>query len=120
MATITSASITGGFSLEGMRQLQLDDDTVGQLLRTKETNQKPTSAYEKSQSIEYRRLSQQWDQLSIQDGVLWQHFMHPNQDRSWLQLVMPKQIRPLILEELHQGIGSGHLGQEKTLDRLKE
>ena len=60
MATITSASITGGFYLEGMRQLQLDDDTVGQLLRAKETNQKPTVAYEKSQSIEYHRLSQQW------------------------------------------------------------
>ena len=34
--------------------------------------------------------------------------------------MVPKQIRPLILEELHQGIGSGHLGQEKTLGRLKE
>ena len=29
--------------------------------------------------------------------------------------MVPQQIRPLILEELHQGLGSGHLGQEKTL-----
>ena len=103
-----------------MRQLQLDDNTIGPLLRAKETNEKPMYFYAKAQSIEYRHLSQQWEQLAIQDGVLWQHFMHPKQDQSWLQLVAPKQIRSLILEELHQGIGSGHLGQEKTLDRLKE
>jgi len=46
--------------------------------------------------------------------------MHPNKDQSWLQLVAPKEIHLFILEELHQGIGSGHLGQEKTLDHLKE
>ena len=120
VATITSANITGGFSLEEMRQLQLDDNTIGQLLRAKETNQKPTDAYTKAQGVEYRHLSQQWDQLAIRDGLLWRYFMHPNQDQSWLQLVVPKQIRPLILEELHQGIGSGHLGQEKTLGCLKE
>ena len=64
-------------------------------------------------------LSQQWDQLVVCDGVLWQHFVHPNQDQSWLQLVVPQQIYPFILEELHQGVGSGHLGQEKTLGHLK-
>ena len=120
VATTTSAGITGGFSMEELRQLQLDDNTVGQLLRAKETYQKQTNAYEKSQGIEYRCLSQQWDQLSIQDGVLWQNFMHFNQDQSWLQLVEPKLIKPLILEELHQGADSGHLGQEKTLGCLKE
>ena len=57
VATITSAGITGGFSVEELRQLQLDGNTVGQLLRAKETNQKPTNANEKSQGIEYRRLN---------------------------------------------------------------
>ena len=31
-----------------------------------------------------------------------------------------QQIRPLILEELHQGVGSRYLGQEKILGHLKE
>lgn len=34
--------------------------------------------------------------------------------------MVPQQIRPLILEELHQGVGSGHVGQEKTFGHLKE
>ena len=102
-----------------MCQLQLDDNTVGQLLTAKETNHKPTDAYTMAQGVEHHRLSQQRDQLAICDCLLCQYFMHPNQDQSWLQLVAPKQIRPLILEELHQEIGSGHLRQEKILGRLK-
>ena len=35
-----------------------------------EAGQKPTDAYARAQGIEYRRLSQQWDQLTIQNGVL--------------------------------------------------
>ena len=117
IATITSASITGGISLTEIRQLQSDDDTVGQFLRAKQTNQKPTDAYAKAQGIEYRRLGKQWDKLATPNGVLWRYFMRPNQDQSWLQLVVPKQICLFILEELHQGIGSRHLEQGKTLRR---
>ena len=54
-------AITCSFSLEELHQLHLHDNTVGQLLRAKETNHKPSNAYEKSQYIEYHRLSQQWD-----------------------------------------------------------
>ena len=34
--------------------------------------------------------------------------------------MVPQQIHPLILEELHQGVGGGDLGQETTLGHLKE
>ena len=71
VATITSANTTGGFTLEEIHTLQLDDTIIGKLLRAKETNQKPIDAYTKSQGIEYHRLSQQWDQLAVCDGVLW-------------------------------------------------
>ena len=62
---------SGDFTLEEMRTLQLDDAIIGKLLRAKETNQKPTDAYTKSQGIKHHRLSQQWDQLAVCDGVLW-------------------------------------------------
>ena len=54
-----------------MRTLQLDDTIIGKLLRAKETNQKLTDTYTKFQGIEYRHLSQQWDQLAVCDRVLW-------------------------------------------------
>ena len=73
-------------TVEEIRTLQLGDTIVGKLVRAKETNQKPSDAYTKSQVIQYHSLNQQWDQLVVCDGVLWRpHFAHPNQDQSWLQ-----------------------------------
>ena len=116
--TITSANTTGGLSMDEMRQLQLDDNTIRPFLRAKETNEKPTDSYVKAQSIEYRRISQQWDQLAIQDGVLWQHLIHPRLDQSWVQLVAPKQIR--YSRGTSPGDRKWASSTRKTLDRLKE
>ena len=57
VTTVTSANTVGGFTLEEMRILQLDDTIIGKLLRAKETNYKPTDAYTKSQGNEYRYLA---------------------------------------------------------------
>ena len=98
-----------------MRELQLQDQNIGELLRAKEANQRPSDSFSKTQGLEYRSLYQQWGQLVVEDGVLWRHYAQPNHYQDWLQLLVPKQFRPQILEDVHQGIGSGHLGQVKTL-----
>jgi len=119
-ATISADNTIAGYSLEDMHQLQVDDPVVGKILQAKDTGKQPTGDYAKGQGLEYRRLSQQWDQLKIQDRLLWRHYAQPNQTLDRFQLVIPKQLRPQIMEELHQGIGGGHLGLEKMLGRLKE
>ena len=63
---------------------------------------------------------QQWDQLVVKDGILWRCCVHPHEGNRWLQLVIPLVLREAILKEAHEGISGGHLGQEKTLYRLKE
>ena len=72
------------------------------------------------ESLEYRRLLQQWDQLIVQEGILWQLYAQPREDLSWKQLVVPQKFRSDILKSLHEGVTGGHLGQEKTLSKLKE
>ena len=120
IAPITSTNLSGGHSSEDIRRMQLDDNIVGSLLQAKETNQKPSADHAKCQGLEYRRLYQQWDQLVAQDGVLWRYYAQPREQQGWLQLVVTCNLRPSILEELHQGVGSGHLGHDKTLSRLKQ
>ena len=120
VATIRPDNTIGGYSLEDIHQLQADDPVVGKILHDKETGQKTTDGHAKSQGLEYRRLSQQWDQLRIQNGLLWHHYAQPNHSQDWLRLVVPKQLRQQIVEELHQGIGGVHLGHETTLGQLKE
>ena len=103
----------GGYSMDDMHQMQMDHRVVGQILHAKESGHKHTSDFAKSQGLEY---CQQWDQLRAQDGLLWHHYAQPNENQDWLQLVVPRQLQPQIIEELHQGIGAGHLGQEKPWD----
>ena len=70
ITTISATGLTGGYSDHEMRDLQLKDDCIGQLLLAKETDQQHLQDQAKGQSIEYHRLLQQWDQLSVHNGVL--------------------------------------------------
>ena len=90
------------------------------LLLARESNQQPSQDQAKGQGLEYRRLLQQWDQLTVHHGVLWRYCVKPNEDDGWFQLVVPHDLRAEILKEAHEGISGSHLGQEKTLYCLKE
>ena len=39
---------------------------------------------------------------------------------NWLQLVVPHTLREEVLEEIHERALKGHLGEEKSLHKLKE
>ena len=120
IASISSSTISGGYSSEEIRCMQLDDKCLGELLQAKESHQKPSQDHSKSQSTEYRRLYQQWDQLIVRSGVLWRYYAQPNEKMSWFQLIVPQPLRSDIMKEAHEGISGGHLGQEKTLHRIKQ
>ncbi len=61
----------------------------------------------------------QWDSLQIQDGVLYRVWETPA-DQSILQLVLPKKLRPRILQQLHDTATGGHFGVAKTLGKVRE
>ena len=75
-----------------------------------EAQQKPHPSHARSQGLQYRRLYQQWDQLIIQDGVLWRQYEHPAEQHNWLQLVVPSSLQSEIIKEAHKGTTGGHLG----------
>ena len=54
------------------------------------------------------------------DGILLQLYAQPSENQGWTQLVIPEKFRLDILKELHKGVTGGHLGQEKTVSKLKE
>ena len=121
-STTRSVAITTpiGYSQAELRQAQLEDPNIEEILQAKQGNCKPTADHAKGQSLEYRRLFQQWEQLTVLDGVLWRVYAQPREDRGWTQLVVPKKFRLDILRELHEGVAGGHLGEVKTLSKLKE
>ena len=109
----------GGKTNSEIRQLQLQDTTVGPLLVAKEANQQPTLHTAKSKSPAFRKLVQLWDQLVVNSGVLWRIFEDAEGGSSHPQLVVPKVLRKDILQELHSGAAGGHLGNDKVLSQLK-
>ena len=93
---------------------------IGEILQAKQEDSKPASEHAKGQRVEYRRFFQQWEQLTVSDGILWRIYAQPREDRGWMQLVVPNKFRQDILRNLHEGITGGHLGEAKTLGKLKE
>ena len=86
----------------------------------KEVNQYPPADRVKEFDTEGRRLIQIWDQLMVKEGVLYRMFIGRGNYESYLQLIVPQILGETVLAELHEGSTEGHLGQEKTLDKLKE
>ena len=103
-----------------LRELQLQDSSIGFVLKARENDDKPTSQQVKGMSLTVRRLCQLWDRLKCQDGQLWRIYDDGAGKNERMQLVVPSSLRKEILHEIHQGVVSGHLGEQKMLDQIKE
>ena len=66
------------------------------------------------------KLVQLWDQLFVKDGIFWHFFEDVNSLDGVNQLVVPDTLKTKVLCGVHEGIGRGHLGVEKTIVKLKE
>ena len=102
-------------------QAQLEDSTTGPILKARESGIHPGIEFLTGQTQQFCRLVQQWDQLEVKNGLLYRRFELSDGHNSHLQLVVPKQLQPQILNEVHGGgrLG-GHLGEHKTRDKLRE
>ena len=90
------------------------------LLLGKESGRKPTPLDMGGASRYTRRLVQIWDQLKICNGVLCRLYAQGSNQQNHVHLVIPNKLQEEILCTLHEGIAGGHLGINKTLNRLKE
>lgn len=98
---------------EELRNLQLTDSEIGPILQAIENNSRPSIDDIQGKSRSYRLLLQQWDQLYIQDGLLFRRYEDASGHTKWTQLVVPQKAREEVLSALHSGIVGGHLGEAK-------
>ena len=117
---VPNASPTAVWVDEEMCMAQLNDDILGQIIREVESNQLPDDSTLSGMSHEACQLYQQWEQLLVQDGLLCRKVEDQRGKSFQLQLIVPKSLREVILQEAHAGMLSGHLGGNKTFKRLKE
>ena len=114
-------SITlAGQNLDDVVKCQGEDTDIGPVLRAKQAKVKPTDAVIRQTSRECQQLFAQWDQLVVDQSLLWRMFHDSSTDMTHHQLVLPRSLRDKVLEDVHQGAMGGHLGYEKTLAKVKE
>lgn len=107
-------------NVDGVRDAQVDDPSIGPLLRGKEIGQKPSKEELGPSSRSSRHLLQIWEQLLVCDGVLCRQFEAPDGNSTVMQVVVPEALREEVLTDLHEGAMGGHLGVNKPLVRLRE
>jgi len=68
----------------------------------------------------FLRLWGQWKRLRLVDGVLYRTYTPPDgSEDPFLQLLIPASLRPVVLKSLHSDCSGGHLGAEKTLEKIR-
>ena len=104
---------------QNLREAQLSDPGIKFVLRAKESNDRPSADLTKSKSLETRKLLQQWDQLEVRNGLLARKFEQEGKEVTH-QWIVPQSQRKEILHQLHGGPTGAHLGEVKTLGKLRE
>ena len=117
---VSRVSLPCRYSQNDLRRAQLEDPVIGPILSAREDDRKPSNADAKGKSSHYRRLLQLWDQLIVQDWLLWRCYENDDGSSQHTQLIVPCSLRDQVLRDMHGGAMSGHFGEDKTLSRLRE
>lgn len=97
-----------------IQEKQHADPCIRELIHQLETGEKiPPAA--RAELPELPLLLREWSRLELVDGVLYRR-RQDNEEVSY-QLVLPEELRPLVLKSLHDDMG--HMGIERTLDLVR-
>jgi hypothetical protein len=100
-----------------LRAEQEKDADVSVVTNWLETGTSPTEVFKSSPAVKYFWLHQ--NQLQIQTGVLFYRWDSPGSPPRYC-LVIPETQRGEILANCHDAKTAGHLGQDKTLARVRK
>ena len=109
-----------GLDLAEVSQKKLENGEWKILIDARKCDIYPPKYKQGGKSTEMRRLWQLWDQLIVHEGLLYRKFLDcKNSSNVQLQLVVPPSLRGKVLAEVHDGVCGGHLGEDKTFQKLK-
>lgn len=102
------------------RDAQRNDPIIGKVIKFKESRaEKPTWEEISPESTKVKSYLAYWDMLYLDNGVLYRTWIRKDGGHRRL-LVLPEEFRNGALRRLHDDRVAGHLGQQKTLQRIRE
>ena len=100
--------------------MQFADAIIRPVLRAKEEGKLPTAELTTASNHHTHQLVQQWDQITIKDGIFYRNFESNGGTKHILQMIILLQLQEKVLREVHGGRLSGHLVEVKALLRAQE
>lgn len=97
---------------------QLKDPEIGPIYSAKLEGNKPSRVAMETASKATRHLWILWDDLFLEDGVLFKRFEKQNGTGIFKQLLVPCDLRKMVLHQMHDSKMSGHLGVKRTKEKL--
>lgn len=110
----TGSSVLPHLTREELSEKQKSDPIIREVLIYLESGEKPPPVVRKEvpDFIFYLR---EWDRLLIKEGILYRR--RQDGDCITYQLVLPEELRSLVMSQLHDQMG--HMGIERTLDLVR-
>jgi len=102
------------------REKQAEDRELAPVLEWVRVGQRPSREEVSHLSPGTKGLWAGFQALRLTEGVLQRGWVAPATGEVTWQMVVPRVLRPTVLEQLHGGLGSGHFGATKTLRRLRK
>jgi hypothetical protein len=106
------------YSSSDLRTLQLQDSDISPLIEWTESQYEPSDAELRLESPATRALWLLGSCLDIIDGVIYYRWV--TQPEQKLCLVVPHSLRADVLKHCHDSKVAGHLGQQKTIERVQQ
>jgi len=107
-------------ALSQLRKKQEEDAELGFILSWKVKNERPKFNEVSTMSPAVRHYWSIWDSIKLKEGVLYKEFCKKDGTNTYLQLLVPRDLKKAVLYQMHNALSSGHLGRKKTRHKVKQ
>lgn len=112
--SLVGCSILPQLSNVEIAETQRADQILAAVINQLETGEKPSPTL-RQELPDIHLLLREWKKLELRDNILYRR--RQGGDQTYYQLVLPSELRPVVLQHLHDDMG--HMGVERTLDLIR-
>ena len=116
----TACNWLGKYTNDEISTFQKEDPDLLILQKWLDHGHKPDRDAAASLSPAVRRYWLNWENIVRHNGVIYQKWLKNSTDQHHLQLLVPAILKKEVLFSCHDTVYSGHLGVQKTKDRIKQ
>jgi hypothetical protein len=111
---------TAGWDAAALRRDQLNDQDIGPILEDVVIRQCPERKDIANRYPTYKTYWTQWKSLAVRNGTLKRRWESTDIRSKIAQLILPRSRVNNVLTKLNGGPSGGHLGVNKTLNKVQQ